>query len=167
MSRALKQIWKVVVKAKERAKERLEDELTQARQHHEGLLTELAEANAQASHAKRQQLAHEEKIANMLADPRGLSPSAYLDYDVYRAPLAQTVEEAKHGVRRASEAADEQQRAVERLKASVRRAEASVDAAREQLKKTIADAQRREQERTDEEAAETAAARMRRGESNA
>lgn len=167
MSRALQHIWKVVVAAKVRAKERLEQELADARRHHEVLLGELQEATAAVRHAQAQRFAHEERIARMLADPRGLSPSAYLDHDLYRAPLAQAVEEASTGVRRASDAADEQLRVVEQLGASVRRADAAIDATREQLRKTIAAAQRREQERTDEEAAETAAARMRRGGSHA
>jgi hypothetical protein len=163
MSRALTQVWKVVVAAKARAKERLEAELAEARRHHEALLGELGEAKALENQAQAKRLAHEEKIARMLADPRGLSPTAYLDYDLYRAPLAQAVEEARAGVRRASDAADEQARVMARLGVSVRRAEAALDAAREQLKKTIAAAQRRADERNDEEAAETAAARMRRG----
>ena len=170
MSRAAQQVWTAVVAAKERAKARLEQELVAARRHHETLRATLDEANAAVRHARARHLAHEERIARMLADPRGLSPSVYLDHDLYRAPLAQEAEEAGANLRRASDAVDAQQRVVERLGLGVRRADAALDAAREQLRKTFAAARRREQERTDEEAAETAAARMRstrRGDSHA
>lgn len=163
MSRAAQTVWKVVVAAKTRTKERLERELAEARRHLEALTGALEVAQAGVRYAETQRLAHEERIGELLIDARGLSPSAYLSYDLYRAPLAQALDAARSGLRSASEAMDAQRRVVERLGMQVRRADAALDAAREQLRTTTLAAQRRIDERADEEACEGAAARLRRG----
>ncbi|GLU31314.1 hypothetical protein WKR88_15210 [Trinickia caryophylli] len=162
MSRSPQQVWKTVVAAKERAKERLEQELSDARRHYEALLGALDEAQAGVRHADAQRLEHEERIAALLSDARGLSPASYLNHDLYRAPLAQALEAARAAQRQAADAAEAQRRAVERLGFLVRRADAALEAVREQLRSVLATAQRRSDERTDEEAGEAAAARIRR-----
>jgi predicted nucleic acid-binding Zn-ribbon protein len=163
MSRAVEQVWKIVVAAKARAKERLERALAEARHELERLLDEVAATERELETAQRRQLAHEERIAQLLCNPKGLSPVTYLDLDRYRAPLAQAVDQARASVSRAVDAAEAQARAIEQLGIDVRRAEASLDAAREQLRKVVAAAQRRIEERADDEAGETAAARLFRG----
>ena len=163
MNRAAQSVWKVVVAAKTRTKERLERELAEARRHLEALIGALEEAQAGVRYAEAQRLAHEERIGKLLSDARGLSPSAYLSHDLYRAPLAQALDAARSGLRSASEAMDAQRRIVERLGMQVRRADAALDAAREQLRTTTLAVQRRIDERADEEACEGAAARLRRG----
>ena len=163
MNRAAQSVWKVVVAAKTRTKERLERELAEARRHLEALTGALEVAQAGVRYAETQRLAHEERIGELLIDARGLSPSAYLSYDLYRAPLAQALDAARSGLRSASEAMDAQRRVVERLGMQVRRADAALDAAREQLRTTTLAVQRRIDERADEEACEGAAARLRRG----
>ncbi|HVW50456.1 MAG TPA: hypothetical protein VHC91_08610 [Trinickia sp.] len=163
MSRAVEQVWKIVVAAKARAKERIERALADARHELQQLLDEADDAERERQAAADRRLAHEERIAQLLSDPNGLSPVTYLDLDRYRTPLTEAVDEALAAVRRAAEAVQAQQRAVEQLGMDVRRADASLDAAREQLRKVIAAAQRRVEERADEEAGETAAARLVRG----
>ena len=163
MSRATQTVWKVVVAAKARTRERLERELAEARRYLEALTGALEEAQAGVRYAEAQRLAHEERIGELLSDARGLSPSAYLNHDLYRAPLAQALDAARSGLRSASEAMDAQRRVVERLGMQVRRADAALDAAREQLRTTTLAVQRRIDERADEEACEGAAARLRRG----
>ena len=163
MSRAALHVWKMVVAAKTRAKERLERELADARRHHAELIDATEQANDVHEAALSRRLAHEERIAQLLSSPDGLSPLAYVDHDRYRAPLGQAVDEARGALRRAIDAAEAQQQAVEQLGIAVRRADASLEAAREQLKRVIVAAERRVEERNDEEAGETAAARMHRG----
>ena len=163
MTRAALHVWKIVVASKTRAKERLESELADARRHHAELVEATERANEVLEAAQSRRLAHEERIAQMLGSPEGLSPLAYIDHDRYRAPLGQAVDEARGAVRRAIDAAEAQQQVVEQLGIAVRRADASLEAAREQLKRAIAAAERRVEERNDEEAGETAAARMHRG----
>ena len=163
MTRAALHVWKIVVASKTRAKERLESELADARRHHAELVEATERANEVLEAAQSRRLAHEERIAQMLGSPEGLSPLAYIDHDRYRAPLGQAVDEARGAVRRAIDAAEAQQQVVEQLGIAVRRAAASLEAAREQLKRAIAAAERRVEERNDEEAGETAAARMHRG----
>jgi len=163
MSRAAQAVWKVVVAAKTRTKERLERELADARRCLEILTGEVEEALASAQYAQARRLAHEERIGQLLSDARGLSPSVYLNHDHYRAPLAQALDIARTCLRNACEAADAQQRAVVRLGMQVRRADAALDAAREQLRATSVAMQRRVDERADEEACESAAVRIRRG----
>jgi hypothetical protein len=92
-----------------------------------------------------------------------LSPVTYVDLDRYRTPLAQAVDQARAAVRRAADAVQDQEQVIAQLGIDIRRADASLDAAREQLRKVIATAQRRVEERADEEAGETAAARLFRG----
>lgn len=167
MSRAAQHVWKMVVAAKARAKERLEAELADARREHETLVEAVEQANEGLEAAQSRRLAHESRIDEMLGSADGLSPTAYLDYDRYRAPLGEAVDEARNVVRRAIDAAEAQQQAVEQLGVAVRRADASLEAARDQLKRVIAAAERRVEERNDEEAGETAAARMYRGAKNA
>lgn len=167
MSRAAQQVWKMVVAAKARAKERLEAELADARREHAALVDAVAQANEGLEAAQARRLAHESRIDQLLSQSDGLSPTAYLDYDRYRAPLAEAVDEARNDVRRATDAAEAQRQAVEQLGVAVRRADASLEAARDQLKRVIAAAERRVEERNDEEAGETAAARMHRGVKNA
>ena len=163
MSRAVEHVWKIVVAAKARAKERLERALSDARHELQRLVSEAEEAEHELQAAQGRRLAHEERIAQLLGDPNGLSPVTYLDLDRYRTPLAQAVEQARASVRRATDAVEAQQGVIERLGADVRRADASLEAAREQLRKVIAAAQRRIEERADDEAGETAAARLVRG----
>jgi len=163
MTQAALHVWKIVVAAKTRAKERLEQELADARRHREELIEATEQANEVFEGAQSRRLAHEERIAQLLSSPDGLSPLAYLDHDRYREPLGQAVDEARTALTRAIEAAEAQQQAVDQLGIAVRRADASLEAAREQLKKAIAAAERRVEERNDEEAGETAAARMHRG----
>jgi predicted nucleic acid-binding Zn-ribbon protein len=163
MSRAVQAVWKVVVAAKARTKERLERELADARRRLEVLNGEVEEAQSSVQYAQAQRLAHEERIGQLLSDSRGLSPSVYLNHDHYRAPLAQALDAARTGLRTACEASDAQQHAVERLGMQVRRADAALDAAREQLRAATAAMQRRIDERVDEEACESAAVRIRRG----
>ena len=167
MSRAAQHVWKMVVAAKARAKERLEAELADARREHAALLDAVAQAEEGLEAAQSRRLAHESRIDELLTSSDGLSPTAYLDYDRYRAPLAEAVDGARNAVRRAIDAAEAQQQAVEQLGVAVRRADASLEAARDQLKRVIAAAERRVEERNDEEAGETAAARMYRGTKNA
>jgi len=163
MTRAALHVWKIVVAAKTRAKDRLESELADARRHHAELIEATEQANEVLEAAQSRRLAHEERIAQLLSSPEGLSPLAYIDHDRFRAPLGQAVDEARGALRRAIDAAEAQQQAVEQLGIAVRRADASLEAAREQLKRAIAAAERRVEERNDEEAGETAAARMHRG----
>lgn len=163
MTRAALHVWKIVVASKTRAKERLESELADARRHHAELVEATEQANEVLEAAQSRRLAHEERIAQLLSSPDGLSPLAYIDHDRYRAPLGRAVDEARGDLRRAIDAAEAQQQVVEQLGIAVRRADASLEAAREQLKRAIAAAERRVEERNDEEAGETAAARMHRG----
>jgi len=163
MSRAVQTIWKVVVAAKTRAKERLEGELADARRRLEALIGEVGEAQAGVQYAEAQRLAHEERISELLSDSRGLSPSVYLNHDFYRTPLAQALDAARAGLRSASEAVDAQRSAVEQLGMQVRRADAALDAARAQLRASIVAMQRRIDEKADEEACESAAVRTRSG----
>ncbi|TAM85198.1 hypothetical protein EPN42_16165 [bacterium] len=166
MSRAALHVWKMVVAAKARMKERLESELADAKHQHAALVDELVQANEGLEAAQSRRLAHEARIEQLLGSADGLSPTAYLDYDRYRAPLAEALDEARNAMRRASDAADAQREVVEQLGVAVRRADASLEAARDQLKRAIAAAERRVEERNDEEAGETAAARMHRGAQN-
>ncbi|WP_206956627.1 hypothetical protein [Trinickia acidisoli] len=163
MSRAVQHVWKIVVAAKTRAKERIERELADARRHHAALIDATEQANEALEAAQSRRLAHEEKMTQLLSSPNGLSPVVYLDHDRFRAPLGQAVDEARTAVRRAVEAAEAQREAVEQLGKAVRRADASLEAAREQLNRSIKAAERRVEERNDEEAGETAAARIHRG----
>jgi chromosome segregation ATPase len=163
MSRAVEQVWKIVVAAKGRAKERLERALADAKRELQRLMDDAALAQHELDAAQSRRLAHEERIAQLLSDPNGLSPVSYLDLDRYRTPLAQAVDQARAAVRRADDATQAQERVIEQLGIDIRRANASLDAAREQLRKVIAAAQRRVEERADEEAGETAAARLFRG----
>lgn len=163
MSRAVEQVWKLVVAAKGRAKERLERALADAKRELQRLVDDAALAQEELDAAQKRRLAHEERIAQLLSDPNGLSPVSYLDLDRYRTPLAQAVDQARASVHRAEEAVQAQEQVVEQLGIDIRRADASLDAAREQLRKVIAAAQRRVEERADEEAGETAAARLFRG----
>jgi chromosome segregation ATPase len=163
MSRAAQTVWRVVVAAKVRVKERLERELADDRRHLDALIGALEEAQAGVQYAEAQRLSHEERIGELLSDARGLSPSVYLNHDLYRAPLAQALNAARTGLHNASEAVDAQRRAVERLGMQVRRADAALDAAREQLRVAMVSVQRRIDERADEEACESAAVRTRRG----
>lgn len=163
MSQAIAHVWKIVVAAKARAKERLERDLAEARRHHAELIEATEQAGEVLEGAQSRRLAHEERIARLLSSPEGVSPLAYLDHDRYREPLGQAVDEARAAVRRAMEAAEAQQQAVDELGIAVRRADASLEAAREQLRQAIAAAARRVEERNDEEAGETAAARLHRG----
>ncbi len=166
MSRAALHVWKMVVAAKARAKERLESELADARRELEARVDAVAQANEGLEAAQARRLAHEARIDELLTGSDGLSPTAYLDYDRYRAPLGEAVDEARNVVRRATDAAEAQRQAVEQLGAAVRRADASLEAARDQLKRAVAAAERRVEERNDEEAGETAAARIHRGAQN-
>jgi predicted nucleic acid-binding Zn-ribbon protein len=163
MSRAVEQVWKIVVAAKARAKERIERALAEARRELQRLIDEAAHAQSELDAAQSRHLAHEERIAQLLSDPSGLSPVAYLDLDRYRTPLAQAVDQARASVRRAADAVQAQAQTIEQLGIDVRRADASLDAARDQLRKVIAASQRRIEERADEEAGETATARLFRG----
>ncbi|WP_174998833.1 hypothetical protein [Burkholderia lata] len=163
MNRTPQQVWNTVIAAKERAKGRLEDELSNARRDHKVLVAACEEAQASVRHADDQRVTHEKCIVALLSDARGISPTNYLSHDLYREPLAQALEIAQAGLRRASDAAEAQQRVVERLGVQVRRADAALDAVREQLRIVVGTTQRRVDERTDEEAVEAAAARMRRG----
>lgn len=163
MSRAVEQVWKLVVAAKGRAKERLERALADAKRELQRLMDDAALAQEELDAAQKRRLAHEERIAQLLSDPNGLSPVSYLDLDRYRTPLAQAVDQARASVRRAEEAVQAQEQVIAQLGIDIRRADASLDAAREQLRKVIAAAQRRVEERADEEAGETAAARLFRG----
>jgi len=163
MSRAVEQVWKIVVAAKVRAKERVERALSDARHELQRLSDEVDEAERERQAAADRRQAHEERIAQLLSDPNGLSPVTYLDLDRYRTPLTEAVDQARAAVRRAVDAVQAQQQAVDQLGIDVRRADASLEAAREQLRKVIAAAQRRVEERADDEAGETAAARLARG----
>jgi hypothetical protein len=163
MSRAVEQVWKIVVAAKARAKERLERALADAKAELQRLMDDAALAQQELDAAQKRRLAHEDRIAQLLSDPNGLSPVSYLDLDRYRMPLAQAVDQARASVRRADDAIQAQEQVIEQLGIDIRRADASLDAAREQLRKVIAAAQRRVEERADEEAGETAAARVFRG----
>jgi|GEM_PF-4081694 len=163
MSRAVEQVWKIVVAAKVRAKERVERALADARHELQRLSDEVDEAERERQAAADRRQAHEERIAQLLSDPNGLSPVTYLDLDRYRTPLTEAVDQARAAVRRAVDAVQAQQQAVDQLGIDVRRADASLEAAREQLRKVIAAAQRRVEERADDEAGETAAARLARG----
>ena len=160
MSRAIEQVWKIVVAAKARAKERAERALADARQELRRLMEAVQEAERELQAAQDRRLAHEERIAQLLSDPNGLSPTAYLDLDRYRTPLMEAVEQERAAVRRAADAVEAQRQVIEQLGIDVRRADASLEAAREQLRKAIAAAQRRIEERADDEAGETAAARL-------
>jgi flagellar biosynthesis chaperone FliJ len=163
MSRAVEHVWKIVVAAKARAKERLERALADARHALQRLMDEADEAERELQAAQDRRLAHEERIAQLLSDPNGLSPTTYLDLDRYRTPLMEAVEQERAAVRRAEDAVSAQQQVIEQLGIDVRRADASLEAAREQLRKVVAAAQRRIEERADDEAGETAAARLARG----
>ncbi|MGN6084815.1 hypothetical protein [Trinickia sp.] len=163
MSRAVEHVWKIVVAAKARAKERLERALADARHELQRLIDEADEAERELQAAQDRRLAHEARIAQLLGDPGGLSPVTYLDLDRYRMPLTEAVEHARATVRRAADAVQAQQQTIEQLGIDVRRADASLEAAREQLRKAVAAAQRRIEERADDEAGETAAARLVRG----
>jgi len=163
VSRAAQAVWKVVVAAKTRAKERLERELTDARRRLDALNGALEEAQAGVQYADARRLAHEERIDALLSDTRGLSPSVYLNHDHYRAPLAQALDTARAGMREACAAVEAQRLVIARLGMQVRRADAALDAAREQLRVAIVSVQRRINERADEEACESAAVRIRRG----
>jgi flagellar biosynthesis chaperone FliJ len=163
MSRAVEHVWKIVVTAKARAKERLERALADARHALQRLMDEADEAERELQAAQDRRLAHEERIAQLLSDPNGLSPTTYLDLDRYRTPLMEAVEQERAAVRRAEDAVSAQQQVIEQLGIDVRRADASLEAAREQLRKVVAAAQRRIEERADDEAGETAAARLARG----
>lgn len=163
MSRAVERVWKIVVAAKARAKERLERALSDARHELQQLCDEVDEAERELQAEQDRRLAHEERIAQLLSDPNGLSPATYIDLDRYRTPLMEAVEQARASVRRAADAVEAQERVIEQLGIDVRRADASLEAAREQLRKVIVAAQRRIEERADDEAGETAAARLARG----
>ena len=163
MSRAVEHVWKIVVAAKARAKERLERALADARHELQRLMDEADEAERELQAAQDRRLAHEERIAQLLSDPNGLSPTTYLDLDRYRTPLMEAVEQERAAVRRAEDAVSAQQQVIEQLGIDVRRADASLEAAREQLRKVVAAVQRRIEERADDEAGETAAARLARG----
>jgi hypothetical protein len=126
-------------------------------------MDEADEAERELQAAQDRRLAHEERIAQLLSDPNGLSPTTYLDLDRYRTPLMEAVEQERDAVRRAEDAVSAQQQVIEQLGIDVRRADASLEAAREQLRKVVAAAQRRIEERADDEAGETAAARLARG----
>jgi flagellar biosynthesis chaperone FliJ len=160
MSRAIEQVWKIVVAAKARAKERLERALADARHELQGLMDSVQEAEHALQAAQDRRLAHEMRIAQLLSDPSGLSPTTYLDLDRYRTPLMEALEQERAAVRRATDAVEAQQRVLEQLGIDVRRADASLEAAREQLRKAVAATQRRIEERADDEAGETAAARL-------
>ncbi|RDV00431.1 hypothetical protein [Trinickia dinghuensis] len=166
MSRAALHVWKMVVAAKARAKDQLERELADARREHAALVDAVEHANEGLEAAQAKRTAHESRIERLFSSPTGLSPSTYLDHDRYRGPLGEAVDEARTAVRRAIDAAEAQQRTMERLGQAVRRADASLEAAREQLKRAVAAAERRVEERNDEEAGETAAARLHRGARN-
>ena len=163
MSRAIEQVWKIVVAAKARAKERIERALADARHELLRLADEQDEAERELQAAQDRRFAHEERIAQLLIDPNGLSPVTYLDLDRYRTPLTEAVDQARAAVRRAADAVESQQQVVEQLGIDARRADASLEAAREQWRKVVAAAQRRVEERADDEAGETAAARLARG----
>lgn len=163
MSRAVEQVWKIVVAAKVRAKERVERALADARHELQRLIDAANGAERELQAAQDRRLAHEARIAQLLSDPNGLSPMTYLDLDRYRTPLMEIVEQARAAVRRALDAVEAQQRVIEQLGIDVRRADASLEAAREQLRKAVAASQRRIEERADDEAGETAAARLVRG----
>lgn len=163
MSRAVKHVWKIVVAAKARAKERLERALSDARQERQRLFDEVEQAERDLQAAQDRRVAHETRIARLLSDPNGLSPMTYLDLDRYRTPLMEGVEQARASVRRATDALEAQEHAVEQLGRAVRRADASLEAAREQLRKAVAAVQRHIEERADDEAGEAAAARLARG----
>lgn len=160
MSRAIEQVWKIVVAAKARAKERLERALADARQELQQLMEALEHAEHELQAAQDRRLAHEERIAQLLRDPNGLSPTTYLDLDRYRTPLMEAVEHERAAVRRAADAVEAQRQVIEQLGMDVRRADASLEAAREQWRKAAAAVQRRIEERADDEAGETAAARL-------
>lgn len=163
MSRAALRIWKTVVVAKARAKERVERELADARRHHLALIDATEQANEALEAASARRLEHEARIARLLSGAERLSPTVYLDHDRYRTPLREAVDEARAVVRRAVQAAQSQQEIVDRLGMALRRADASLEAAREQLQRAQAAAERRTEDRNDEEAGETAAARVHRG----
>lgn len=163
MSRPPQQLWKAIVTAKERAKERLQRELADAKRRHAARMREVEDADALVDEARSKQLAHEDRIAELLASPEGLLPTSYLAHDLYREPLARALDEARAHAGRAREACQQEARAVEQAGMAVRRADAALDAAREAWKKACAAVRRRADERTDEEAGESAAARMRRG----
>jgi hypothetical protein len=163
VSRAAQTVWKIVVAAKARAKARLEFELADARRRLEVLSGELGEARTGVQYAEARRLSHEERIGQLLNNARGLSPSVYLNHDLYRAPLAQALDAARTNLRHASEVADAQRHVVERLGIQVRRADAALDVARQKLRAAIVSVQRSNDERADEEAGESAAARTRRG----
>ncbi|MGN6318444.1 hypothetical protein [Trinickia sp.] len=160
MSCAIEQVWKIVVASKARAKERLERALADARHELQRLMDAAQEAEHALQAAQDRRLAHETRIAELLSDPSGLSPTTYLDLDRYRTPLMEAVEQERAAVRRAADAVEAQQGVIEQLGIDVRRADASLEAAREQLRKAVAAARRRIEERADDEAGETAAARL-------
>lgn len=160
MSRAIEQVWKIVVAAKARAKERLERALADARHELQRLMDAAQEAEHALQAARDRRLAHEARIGQLLSDPSGLSPVSYLDLDRYRTPLLEAVEQERTAVRRAADAVEAQRHVIEQLGMDVRRADASLEAAREQWRKAVAAARRRIEERADDEAGETAAARL-------
>ncbi len=163
MSRAVVQVWKAVVAAKKRARERAEQALAAERERHERLIEAVDGANVRLDAARGQQQSLEDKIAALLTCAEGLSPLTYIDHDRHRATLAQGVTDARAAVSQAEDAAHAQARAVAQAAAHLRRADAALDAAREQHRRAVSALQRRIDEIADEEAGETAAVRLQRG----
>ena len=163
MSRAVAKVWKVVVAAKVRAKERAEQALSTERARHARLIEAIDEADARLHAAQGQKQALEDKITGLLTSAEGLSPLTYLDHDRHREKLAQAVIDARAGASQAEEAAQAQARVVAQAAAQRRRADAARDAAREQHQRALSALRRRVDEIVDEEAGEIAAARLQRG----